>query len=100
MSTSLPPPEEWQSAAESGEAAVRRAMQPVLLSLLDGRHHPATWMAALLGAAHEIAATGRAATGNPAVMEEYLVAHVRGGCRGADGPIHEDGRPFEGTANA
>jgi hypothetical protein len=102
MSDTRPPKDEWQAAGEAGERAVKDAVCAAMLAHATGHHHPATFLAVAFGAIVAVAEAARAcgASSGHAVMEEYLVAHVRGAMRGADGPVHEDGQPYEGTANA
>lgn len=99
---SLPPPEEWAACAEAAETAVLTALSAALLPFCGDQHHsgtPAAGLFAAINAVTQIARGIGAPDGYP-VMEEYLVAYVRGGMRGAEGPTHDDGRPYEGTARA
>lgn len=95
----LAPADEWQEAAEAGEAAVRAPLAQACLNYCDAPYHRQTHMAVFFGAAREVAAVALAACApeGASILEEYLVAYIRSGMRGVDGPIHDDGRPFTGV---
>lgn len=100
--SSGPPPEEWAACAEAAENAVRIALSAALLPFCSDQHHRGTPVAGLFAAISAVTQIARG-LGEPhgyPIVEEYLVAYVRGGMRGAEGPIHDDGRPYEGTARA
>ena len=97
-----PPEAEWTACAQSAENAVLTALSAALLPFCNDRYHRGTTAAGLFAAIAAVTEIARG-IGDPSgypVMEEYLVAYVRGGMRGAEGPIHNDGRPYEGTARA
>jgi hypothetical protein len=102
MNPELPSEDEWIAAGHAGEQAVKDVVCATMLDHMTDRHHPATYLAVAFGAVAAVANAARAcgASSGHAVLEEYLVAYVRGAMRGADGPAHEDGRPYEGTTNA
>jgi len=101
MSDALPPEAEWQAAGEAGEQAVKDAICAAMMAHCGPEHHPTTYLAVAFGGIIAVAQAARAAKPEAsAILEEYLVAYVRGACRGADGPVHDDGRPYEGTSNA
>ena len=98
---SHPTDEQWQWAGERGEKAVRKALAPLGIKLTKARHATRLEVAAAHGALVAIGGYLRALAGdNARVTEQWALAIVRGAIRGAEQPVHDDGRPFVQASDA
>lgn len=96
-----PTGDQWQRGGERGERAVRSALGKLGINMMKpGANHVLT-VAAGHGALVAIGGYLRALSGNNNhVSEQWAMATLRGALRGADGPIHDDGRPFTQATDA
>lgn len=91
--------DEWQRAAQIGEDMVRKYIAPLMLRRLNRGAHAADPVAIALGV---LTATSRllVSLSDPAhpeaamIIEHAALCTVRGGLRGADVPIEDDGTPY------
>lgn len=101
MSDTLPPEEQWQRASKVGERVIRTAIQEKIMRRLQRGAHPYDALAMMFGAMTSLAQATRALSkGTPeatSVLEQNILAYVRGAIRGLDGPVNEDGSPFTGA---
>lgn len=94
-------PEEWDAAAHRLENAAKKFLvQQMNRGLKNGEHHQFLAMAVPLTAIKEAGALSHALGCEPIYTERVFFAYLRGALRGADGPIHEDGRAFTGLHDA
>lgn len=91
----------WQRAGERGEQAVRSALGTLGIRMAKpGRNHTLT-VAAGHGALVAIGEYLRTLSGSDNhVAEQWAMATLRGALRGADGPVHDDGKPFVQASDA
>jgi hypothetical protein len=101
--TAPPPidPEAWERAAWAGENIVKRHVVDRIRRRLDRHDHPAHMFALVFGVVSETARLARALCVHKddetiAIVERAMMAYVRGQIRGLDGPIDEDGSPYDG----
>jgi len=100
-----PTQEAWDIAAEAGEKVVRDAIVRLVKRMGKrggSQANHALIPGVLCGALVEITRINRAVC-DPAemhIVEQYWLAYVRGAIRGLDGPVHDDGRPFERAFDA
>lgn len=85
----------WQRAAERGERSVRSALATLGIKMSKPGQNHALTIAAGHGSLVAIGGYLRAVSGpDNHVAEQWAMATLRGALRGADGPIHDDGRAF------
>ena len=89
----------WKRAAEVGEQVVRDGLADKAMRRMKRGADP--WDAIALGlGAHTAVVEYLVEMLRPecrSAMEANLLATVRGICRGCEGPVNEDGSPYEGT---
>lgn len=99
MKREFPTEDEWQRAARIGEDLVRKYVAPLMLRRLDRGAHAADPVPIALGV---LTATSRLLQGlaDPErpeaamIFEQVALCTVRGGLRGADAAIEDDGTPY------
>lgn len=91
----------WQRAGERGERAVRSALATLVIRMAKPGENAALTIASGYGALVAIGGYLRALSGpDNHVAEQLAMATLRGALRGAEGPIHDDGRPFVQASDA
>lgn len=93
----MPPAEVWDAWASDGNQVARdsvgvRALQ---LAHVHALAPTAVGFGALVAVCEML--SGLCPKSGRRVLEETVIAYARGAVRGLDGPVHEDGRAWEGT---
>ena len=93
--------EEWDAAAHRLEAAAKKFLvRQMERGLKAGENHQFLAVHVPLTAIKEAGALAHALGCDPTYAERVFIAYLRGALRGADSPVHEDGRPFTGVHDA
>ncbi len=92
----------WDQAGNAADAAVRKVLGPLAQKHIKRTGEGAMVHAVALGGIKAAGELLRASTipEGRVLLEEMAVAYLRGALRGAGGPIHEDGREWEGVSRA
>lgn len=92
---------QWQRAGERGERAVRSGLATLGIKMMKPGQNSTLTVAAGHGALVAIGGYLRALSGpNNHVSEQWAMATLRGALRGAEGPVHDDGRAFVQAGDA
>ncbi len=93
---------EWDAATRQGGSLVKKSVGRRVLSILEHRQNPSIATGVMFGALHEVCLM--AAVGCPEqkrhVLEQHLLAIVRGVVRGLEHPVQDNGMPFRGVLDA
>ncbi|MBR0649543.1 hypothetical protein GXW78_07720 [Roseomonas terrae] len=90
--------QEWDAIGNRADTAARKALTQLALKAVrkHGSNEPIALVAC--GGARAVGELGRIGVlpERMHLVEEMLVAYLRGAVRGLDHPVHEDGRPRDG----
>jgi hypothetical protein len=96
MMSDLPGKESFDRAAHLGEQLVKQHIAAKIMRRMKRGAEPWDWFAIMSGVFREASrlVTALSRPESRALLEQHLVATVRGAVRGAEGPLNEDGSKF------
>lgn len=92
----------WTQATKQGATLLKKSVGKRVLSILEDHQNPAIATGVMFGALQEVCAMAAVACPeqNRHVLEQHLLAIVRGAMRGLEHPVQDNGKPFIGVSDA
>lgn len=90
---------DWDTLGNRADEIARRAVAAFGIKMVRRHDTGAAMVPIVAGTARAAGSLARSIVPSESLhlIEDMMLAYLRGAIRGLDGPIHEDGRPWEGT---